>query len=89
MILLAFADISRHTFIQINDYKLYSFCVKDCLWHNDYCSVSMLLLWDRCGKLYLADITLGYIHGNINNVQYRGIGDIDDDWNDSRTDSQK
>ncbi|WP_349854663.1 hypothetical protein [Bacteroides cellulosilyticus] len=49
----------------------------------------MLLLWDRCGKPYLANSTLGYIHGNINNVQYRGIGDIDDDWNYNRTDSQK
>lgn len=81
--------------IQINDYKLYSFCVKDCryeiscLGHNDYCSVPMLLLWDRCDKLYLADSALGYIYGNSDNVQYRGISDIYDDWNDSRTDNQK
>lgn len=47
----------------------------------------MLLLWGRCGKLYLADSALGYIYSN--NVQYRGISDIYDDWNDSRTDSQK
>lgn len=55
----------------------------------NYCSVPMLLLWDRCGKLYLTDSALGHIYGNSNNVQYRGISDIYDDWNDSRTDNQK
>lgn len=55
--------------LQINDYKLYSVCVKDCryeiscLWHNDYCSVPMLLLRDRCGKLYLADMHWGISMG--------------------------
>lgn len=49
----------------------------------------MLLLCDRCGKLYLSDGALRYIYGNSNNVQYRGIGDIYDDWNDSRTDQLK